>query len=285
MAESLKTTARRNEAHKPGEEVFVLRHYRLQKGTHQAFKTASERGVWLVYEKIGTRIIGDFKYVYPEGGGSSEYDESVRLARYASYEHWLDTRRPFGMMGDGPLLDLSSGGFSTRQGYVQASDGAYFMTGSMVEALPYHLTAQGASDSDGSVRYNIPQPGDEISLIDCWQIKKGEFERFDRLTREGMLPLISKMGVRPLGIWQLIYPDTAIQNPDPDTDQVMMITRFASYQHQQATLDPANLIGDGGDYVAWSEANAARDRLIVGGWHRFVAGDLYGSPPTYIPSL
>ena len=79
--------ARRNDTHQPGEEVLVLRHYKLRKGCHQAFKQASERGVWLVFEKIGTRIVGDFRVVHPDGGGSPEYDENYRLARYASYQH------------------------------------------------------------------------------------------------------------------------------------------------------------------------------------------------------
>ena len=103
---------------------------------HQAFKQASERGVWLVYEKIGTRIIGDFRVVHPDDGGSPEYDENYRLARYASYQHWVDTRRPLDMMGSGPLLELSSIGASRRTQYVLDSDGAYFMTGRMIEDMP-----------------------------------------------------------------------------------------------------------------------------------------------------
>ena len=161
--------ARRNDTHRPGEEVLVLRHQKLKKGYHPSFVEASKQGVWLVYEKIGTRAVFDYKVIYPEGGGSPDYDENYRLARYASYDHWEETRRP-------EDFQLSENGLG--------------------DALP--------------VRYDIPVPGDEIAELNCWKISKGGFDEFDNLTREGMLPVMNKMGIRGIGIWKLIYPETAI---------------------------------------------------------------------------
>jgi len=286
-------TARRNGAHKPGEEVLVLRHQKLKKGYHPSFVEASKRGVWLAYEKIGTRVVFDYKVVYPEGGGSSDYDENYRLARYASYEHWEETRRPLEMMGDGPLLDLLFIGAIRRRNYIQDTDGAYIMTGRMIEDTPYHLTGlkenfeivEDDSTDASPVRYDIPVPGDEIAELNCWKINKGTFNEFDSLTREGMLPVMSKMGVRGIGIWQLIYPETAIGEEHDDYDEAMMINRYASYEHWQASQEPMRLIGDGPDFQAFEEASSRRDALIQNGWQRFLQGDLYHSPPTYIPSL
>ncbi len=285
--------ARRNGEHRAGEEVLVLRHYQLTKGYHQAFKEASERGVWLVYEKLGTRIVAEFKVVYPQGGDHADYDENYRLARYASYEHWVETRRPMGMMGDGPLLDLSSVGATRRNQYVLDSDGAYFMTGSMIEDMPYHLPGLDeeydvATDDSGEgkpVRYDIPVPGQEIAELCCWKINKGAFEEFDSLTRNGVLPVNNKMGLRSIGIWQLIYPQPAIGEEHDDYDEVMMITRYASFEHWQASQDPVRMIGNGPDFKVMQEALAQRQSLVQDKWQRFLQGELYRSPPTYIPAL
>ncbi len=288
-----KIKARRNGTHKPGQEVLVLRHQKLKKGYHASFLEASKRGVWLAYEKIGTRVVFDFKVVYPEGGGSPDYDENYRLARYASYEHWEETRRPLEMMGDGPLMDLLYIGITRRRQYIRSTDGAYIMTGRMIEDKPYHLPglaenfeiAEDGSGDVSPVRYDIPVPGDEISVLYCWKINKGTFEEFDSLTRVSMLPAMNKMGVRGVGIWQLIFPDTAIGGEHDDYDEVMVINRYASYEHWQASKEPVRLIGDGPDFKAFEEASSQRESLIQDGWQRFLQGELYHSPPTYIPSL
>ncbi|MDE0199170.1 MAG: hypothetical protein OXK78_13310 [Caldilineaceae bacterium] len=285
--------ARRNDTHQPGEEVLVLRHYKLRKGYHQAFKQASERGVWLVFEKIGTRIVGDFRVVHPDDRGSPEYDENYRLARYASYQHWVETRRPLDMMGSGPLLELSRIGGSRRMQYVLDSDGAYFMTGRMIEDMPYHLPgvtedyelADAGSADKRPVRYDVPVPGEAIAELICWRVAKGAFAEFDSLTREGMLPAITKMGARGVGIWKLIYPEPAIGEEHEDYDEIMMITRYASYEHWQACNDPVRLIGNGPDCRALMDASSRRDSLIRDQWRRFLQGELYHSPPTYAPPL
>jgi hypothetical protein len=286
--------ARRNGTHKPGEEVVVFRHYRLRKGHHAAFQQASERGVWLVYEKIGARVVGDFKVVHPDGEGSTEYDENYRLARYASYQHWEETRRPVDMIGNGPLLELSRTGGSTRQKYVLGSDGAYFMTGRMIEDIPFHLQGlpemfvrtDDPGDGSGPVRYDVPLAGDgEIIDFEYWKLRKGSFQDFDALTRDGMLPLVSKMGARGIGLWRCIYPEPARGEESADFDEAIMLTRYASILHWQATQSPRSLTGDGPDYQTWATSNQARNELVIHHGRRFLQGDLYRSPPTHIPTL
>ena len=216
----------------------------------------------LLYEKIGVRVVGEFRTIHPEGSEPADYDESYRLAHYASYEHWVDTRRPADMIGDGPLTNLGRSAGKQRREYVLDSDGAYFMTGAMIDSSPYHLPATDeefepnteAGDALGPVRYGTPIPGDEIATLHYWQITKGSFESFQTLTTHGMLPVMDKMGVRALGLWQ-------------------------------ATANPARIIGDGPDYEAWREANDERNQLTLDGWLRFLRGDLYRSPPTYTPPL
>jgi len=288
-----KVRPRRNGEHRQGEEFLILRHYKLKKGYHQVFKQTSERSVWYAYEKIGTRVVGDFKVVYPTGGGSLDYDENYRLARYASYDHWVETRRPLRMMGDGPLFDLLASGASRRMEYVTDSDGAYHLTGSMIEDMPYHLPGldeRYALSEDGPgdalpVRYDLPVPGEGLAELCCWKIEKGSFEAFDTLTRDGMLPVMNKMGMRGLGIWKLVHNEHAIGEENDRYDEAMMIIRYASYEHWQASREPAKIIGNGPDFEAWRKAYERREALVQEKWQRFLQGELYNSPPTYIPPL
>jgi len=288
-----KIRARRNGEHRPGEEFLILRHHKLKKGYHQAFKQTSEHSVWYVYEKIGTRVVGDFKVVYPEAGGSPDYDENYRLARYASYDHWVESRRPIQMMGNGPLLDLLASGGPRRMEYVMDSDGAYHLTGSMIEDKPYHLPGldeayELSEDGTGEelpVRYDLPVPGGGLAELCCWKIEKGSFEAFDALTRDGMLPVMNKMGIRGLGIWKMVYNEQSIGEEDGGYDEAMMIERYASYEHWRASREPAQTIGNGLDFAAWKKAYEERESLVQEKWQRFLQGELYRSPPTYIPPL
>jgi len=290
---SEKIRARRNGEHRPGEEFLILRHHKLKKGYHQAFKQASGDSVWYAYEKIGTRVVGDFKVVYPEGGGSPDYDENYRLARYAGYDHWVESRRPLQMMGNGPLFDLLVSGASRRMEYVMDSGGAYHLTGSMIEDMPYHLPgldeayelSEDSTDEALPVRYDLPVPGEGLAELCSWKIEKGSFETFDALTRDGMLPVMNKMGIRGVGIWKLVYNEQSIGEETDGYDEVMMIARYTSHEHWQASLEPAQIIGDGLDFAAWKKAYGKRESLVQEKWQRFLQGELYRSPPTYIPPL
>ena len=84
----------RNDVPRVGQqEVLMLRHAFLEKGEYPTWKQASREGVWPWYKKLGSRIVGDWQVIYPNGGSEyPELDEALRLARYASYEHWQATR-------------------------------------------------------------------------------------------------------------------------------------------------------------------------------------------------
>ena len=90
----------RNERPRTGTEVLVLRHQQLRKGAHDAYYRSSLDGVWPWYEKIGTRIVGQWMVIDPDEPAA---DHAYRLARYASLEHWRATRDPANVRlgGDG----------------------------------------------------------------------------------------------------------------------------------------------------------------------------------------
>lgn len=74
----------RNDVPRPGAEVLVLRHQQLRKGAHEAYYQSSLEGVRPWYERLGTRIVGQWVVVPPAGGSAPAFDDAYRLARYAS---------------------------------------------------------------------------------------------------------------------------------------------------------------------------------------------------------
>ncbi len=280
------------------EELLVLRHHSLHKGSHQAFVEASRRGVWPVYEKIGARVVGDFKVVYPEGGESADHDENYRLARYSSFAHWEATRRPVDLMGDGPLASLGAEAGALRRRYQVGSKGAWFLVGIMAPDRPLHFpvldeTYQRIADleSPGAgpqpVRFDLPLPGDQLAVLRYFRIHKGVFARFNELSETGVWPLMSSMGARVLGQWRVVYPPPPAghMSESHEYDEVLMITRYASYAHWRATRHPAMLLGDGPDVEQFNAALAERRGLTLETDATFLAGGLYHSPPTHVPAL
>ena len=51
----------RNDIARPREEVLVLRNHRLQKGGNEPFYRASRDDVWPLFERNGSRVVGQWK--------------------------------------------------------------------------------------------------------------------------------------------------------------------------------------------------------------------------------
>ncbi len=73
----------RNERPREGTEVLVLRHQQLRKGAHDAYYRSSLDGVWPWYEKIGTRIVGQWMVISSgrAGGRSRVPPGAIRQPR------------------------------------------------------------------------------------------------------------------------------------------------------------------------------------------------------------
>ena len=63
------------------------------------------------------------------------------------------------------------------------------------------------------------------------------------------------------------------------------MTRYASYEHWQATRNPIALGGDGPDYRAAMEAYEARQTLTQETSVLFLQGYLFPNPPMYGPQM
>lgn len=290
----------RNGVAVPGEEVLVLRHQKLKKGSHDDFYELSKGGVWPWFEKIGTRVVGQWKVIHPDGsGGSDEYDEGYRLARYASYEHWEATRRGENLGGNGPDFEKSGEALRARGEMRLGSDGAYFLQGHMAPGGPYYLPGMDeryepapedtVSDQESTnpipIRNDVAQPGREIVTMRSWKIQKGRFDDFYKASVEGVWPFFEKIGARIIGQWKVIHPPADTREESPDYDEVILMTRYASYAHWEATRNPAQLGGNGPDYDKMREALALRRSLTLETSVKFMEGYMYHSPPNFMPGL
>lgn len=301
----------RNDVPRAGREFLVLRHQKLIPGTHEQFYEISRAGVWPFFEEIGTRVVGQWQVVYPEGagpegGGSDDYDEGWRLARYRSYNHWEATRQGQSMAGNGPDLEAMREAVSARRELLLGSDGPIFLEGYMAPGGPYYLPglaeayepiaadAEPPAGSPVPVRHGRSQPGREILTLRYFKIAKGTFEEFYRQSQDGVWPFFEKMGARVVGQWRVLYPapeSAAGQQTDrkesPDYDEAYMLVRYAGYEHWQATRPPVmhRLGGNGPDYDLCRDALQRRAAITQETSVQFLQGHMFQSPPVYLPAL
>ncbi len=301
----------RNDVAQPGTELLVLRHQRLVKGSHERYYEVSRELVWPWYEKIGVRVVGQWQVIFPEGeGGSDEYDDAYRLARYRSFEHWAVTRRSAVLGGNGPDFVAAMRGQRTRDEVQLSSRGAIFLQGSMAPGEPYFLPglderyeqvegSPGAAEPGAriSVRHSVPRPADEIVVMTRLGVRKGSFEELHRLHRDAVWPFLEKMGARVIGIWREVHPPAeelerwaGFPRPgqeDPDLDEVYLLVRYAGFEHWRATRPEVMALqgGDGPDYRACVAALARCSSLTLQSSVEFLQGHLHESPPAYHPAL
>ena len=298
----------RNDIARAGGEFLVLRHQKLEKGTHERFFELSRDGVWPLFEKIGSRVVGQWQVVHPEGGGSPDFDEGYRLARYRSYNHWAATRASDGLGGNGEDWDAFREALAARRQLELGSDGPVYLVGDMAPGGPYYMPGLdedyeiaepgggAANGAELAVRSARARRGEEIVTLRHFRIKKGTFEEFNRLSREGVWPYFEKNGARIVGQWQRAYPAPEALDrrgsevgatESADFDEAYMMVRYASYEHWQATRPGvmARLGGNGPDYEACVEALERRRDLTLDSSVRFLRGHFYGSPPVFLPPL
>lgn len=146
---------------------------------------------------------------------------------------------------------------------------------------PVQMNRDGPA-SRGPVRNLSPQPGEEITTIRYWKIKKGGFPQFLEASQKGIWPFFEKIGARIVGMWQVI-PGPNQPPASPDYDEVYLTTRYASLEHWAATRDAAAMGGDGPDYAELQKALAIRQSLTIETKVTFLKGVVGPLPPVYMP--
>ena len=296
----------RNDVPRLGQqEVIMMRHAYLDEGTYKHWYEQSSAKVWPWYERLGARIIGDFEIYYPEGSDATpDQDEAIRLARYASYEHWQSTRpitsQSVGstggsarLAGDGPLFDANNEGLDSRREVSQGSRGGVFLQGYMASTRPifmpglderYESTNNQVTSGAIAVRLDRARPGDQILILEYRKIRKGSFEEFHAIYSQQLYPYLEKIGVRPVGQWRVAYFPLGDAVENTEYDEVYTLNRYASYDHYVAVRDSAiSMGGNGPDYQAGMTALSDLAELTQESSMEFLRGEPFGSPPQYTP--
>ena len=125
-----------------GEEVTILRSFRIKKGTYPEFYRQSVTGIWPYFEKIGARIIGMWQVNHGalDAEKSADYDEAILLTRYASLAHWRASRAPFELGGNGPDAQALAKAHQYRQS-VTLETSFKILDGKLADNGPYHMPA------------------------------------------------------------------------------------------------------------------------------------------------
>ena len=303
----------RNDVPKPGRELLVLRNHQLRRGGHEAFYTFSRDRYWPYFERIGARIVGQWKIIEPAAAPDADREDVYRLVRYASFEHWQMTRgnEQITLGGNGPAYENGVQGVQDRQQLEVGSRGAYFLEGQMATGGPYFMpglaeqyelvqsgTAPTSVDRELPVRLDAARPGDEIAALTYQRIRTGEFGRFVESTRTRVWPWEEKLGARPIGQWKIVYPTAPdgraipglrfITTPNAGYDEVVTLTRYASRAHLDAMAPDraVHMGGNGPDWRAWRAALDEQRQLSIGTpTVEIIRGFMYQSPPLFLPGL
>jgi hypothetical protein len=291
----------RNDLPRPGREILVLRHHELRKGAHQEFYRISRDDYWPYFERLGARVVGQWKSRSP---ASADSDDVYRLVRYASFEHWEATRADRAdalIAGNGPAWTRAQQALADRGGLQSGSKGAYFLQASASPDVPlfmpalaerYELDDSAPSPSglrsELAVRLDIARPREEIVELRYQRIKKGCFARLADTTRSSLWPWEAKLGARPIGQWLVIYPPAPSRTAESlDYDEIITMTRYAGEDHRAAMAAEraVELGGNGPDWRAWNAALRDVDGLTIQTSVELMHGYLHDSPPTYLPAL
>lgn len=301
----------RHDVARAGREILVLRSHQLKAGGHEQFYQASRDDVWPYFERMGARVVGQWKVIRGEAPAAQGQEDVYRLVRYASIEHWEATRFQRTTAGDGPAFDKDQKGRKDRAAIEAGSRGAFFLQGETAPGGPYFLpplrekyevaqmgTRASSQDAHIPVRVDVAQPGEELVTVRHDRIRKGTFERFVALTKAGIWPWEEKVGARPLGQWQVVFPSvpavkeasrgtSLITAESPDHDEVITMTRYASKAHYDALVPEASVYagGNGPDWKAYMNALQEQKALTLRTSIELAQGLLYHSPPTYLPGL
>jgi len=147
-----------------------------------------------------------------------------------------------------------------------------------------------------AVRNEQAQSGQPITTMRHWKIRKGGFPQFLKVSQEGVWPYFEKIGARVVGMWQVmnVTPhDRAggLENSGyqvssdngKDYDEVVLVTRYASLDHWQATRNAVSMGGNGPDFAALRQALAVRSELTIATTLTFLEGFNGPNTPYYLP--
>lgn len=142
---------------------------------------------------------------------------------------------------------------------------------------------------------NIPYPvrndtatlSDEIVTIRYSKIKKGTFPLWLKVSQEGVWPYFERLGVRVVGAWLVVAPESipGVEPRPTDYDEIYLMTRYANFEHWKATRDPVKLGGNGPAYDKCAAALKTRESVSLESTVKFLKGAMASNGPYFLPGL
>ena len=133
------------------------------------------------------------------------------------------------------------------------------------------------------VRNVQPIPGDEVTILRSFKIEKGTYPEFHRRSREEIWPYFEKIGARIVGMWQVV-PDALDPKNQPDYDEAILLTRYASLDHWRATRRSIELGGNGPDAQALAAAHRYRQSVTIETTFEVLRGRPADNGPYFMPA-
>jgi hypothetical protein len=134
----------RNHQSIPGEEIAILRYFKIKEGSYDKFLGVSEQDIWPFAEKMGARVVGMWKVDRQALGlkkSSEKIEEAYLLTRYASLEHWHASRDGIVQLaGNGEDARVALEALNFRDS-VTLETNFVVLKGSLAQAGPYFMPA------------------------------------------------------------------------------------------------------------------------------------------------
>jgi hypothetical protein len=167
---------------------------------------------------------------------------------------------------------------------------------------PAHAQNAGLHTDDGgltsafaepkAVRNAQPIPGEEITILRSFKIKKGSYAEFHRRSVEGIWPFFEKIGARVIGMWQVdptaIDSENDAENDaenEKNYDEAILLTRYASLGHWRASRSGIDLGGNGPDAEALVAAHTYRQSVTLETSFQVLRGSLARNGPYFMPAV
>lgn len=145
------------------------------------------------------------------------------------------------------------------------------------------MSAPAPADPAKPVRNDAAQPGERIVAKRYFRIEKGTFPEFLEASRNGIWPYFEKLGARIIGMWKVIHPDGAEDNPD--YDEAYLMTQYASVEHWHATRETVKHGGNGPDWDACLAALTYRQSVTLETSVEYLQGLKWDNAPWFLPGL
>ena len=249
--------------------LVVMRRLWIRTGTFNEFERISRERIWPSAEAAGLRIFGLFRAHDPDPHPrvSEPCDMAVLFTQYTDRAHMAATQADSdNFRGPSELRRRIFSGIERRRQLTLAVDqtpmtpvhvpiGGPFFQFDHREPSAFDAESMRLTASDGREDWGQTALASTLVVIRRFWIQHGEFEAFERLSREEIWPPIESAGARIRGMFRAEspHPNDAVNEP---CDMVVLCTQYVDRAHWQATRPRPE---------TWKGPEDVRQQLATGG--------------------